>query len=1007
MKNFSWFFKAIFLTVSITLLFFSQNSFLGRLLILIFYIYGSIPFAFIFTYVTKGEIIYKKGTMNVGVANAFGVGGLPAGFLTVMGETSKALLPLIISNYYFDGDLTTSLIFIFSAMLGTSFSIFLKGKGGMGRTILIWTLLILAPISAILLGAIWLAIYKICKDSYYSSIINNFLIPVVLLPTQQSIPFAIFGLSATTLFYLNFDRSKDAFAYFKATRKFRNLFARNKYIINVASVKGDSQVGCRASKLNYLKKKGFRIPGTYVCNSSAYEEYTSGSNYVLTNLEKEIENSIDVNGRYCIRPSANMEDATSYSFAGQFESYLNMKDAKSIVQAIENIWQSTRGDKVTAYVEKIGNPGKELKMAVIIQEMINPEFSGLVFTKNPINGMDEVIVESVFGFADALVQGGVTPDRWVYKWGEWIERSEDKEDILSTIKEVVIQARKIAEKYGKPVNLEWVYDGKDIYWLQLREITTLRNINLYSNKISKEFMPGIIKPLIWSVNIPVVNSSWKKLFVELIGNEAKDIDINNLAKAFYYRAYFNMGVVGDIFEILGMPRESVELLMGIELAGSESPKFKPGARTFKYIPRMVLFALKKSMYAKEIEKFLVSQRKKYAFFGSQKVEKLNERETLECIDELMEANKEASYFNIITQLLMGFYNTMLKRQLDKVGVNIQEVDFAKVKEKLRDIDPSYHLSLLHDKYDELPRKLRRKIQEMSYQSFLESPETKEFRKEFDSFLSRFGHLSDSGNDFSKTTWRETPELILKMIMVCSKPERVRTDKKEINALVKGPIKGMFLKYLYRKAAEHREYRERVTFIYTYGYGLFRPYFLHLGKLFKEKSFLADEQDIFYLTLDEIKDLVQSDNKLYEYTKNLEKRKTEVVKYKDVVLPGLICGDVPPELLIRNKVSNKLRGVATSRGYSVGRIKVVRGIQDFNKIKDGDILAIPYSDVSWTPLFSKARAVISESGGMLSHCSIVAREYSIPAVVSVKGATELEDNALVAVDGYNGEVLIIE
>ncbi|NIQ04632.1 MAG: glycerol-3-phosphate acyltransferase, partial [Candidatus Korarchaeota archaeon] len=158
--------------------------------------YGSIPFAFIFTYATKGEIIYKKGTKNVGVANAFGVGGLPAGFLTVMGETSKALLPLIISNYYFGDDLTTSLIFIFSAMLGTSFSIFLKGKGGMGRTILIWTLLILAPISAILLGAIWLAIYKICKDSYYSSIINNFLIPVVLLPTQQSIPFAIFGLSA-------------------------------------------------------------------------------------------------------------------------------------------------------------------------------------------------------------------------------------------------------------------------------------------------------------------------------------------------------------------------------------------------------------------------------------------------------------------------------------------------------------------------------------------------------------------------------------------------------------------------------------------------------------------------------------------------------------------------------------------------------------------------------------------------------------------------------------------
>ena len=277
--KFSWFFRAAFLTISVIMLFFSQNSFLSRIFVLIFYIYGSIPFAFIFTYMTKGEIIYKKGTKNVGVANAFGVGGLLAGFLTVMGETSKALLPLIVSNYYFDGDLTTSLIFIFSTMLGTSFSIFLKGKGSMGRTILIWTLLILAPISAILLGATWLVIYKICKDSYYSSIINNFLIPVVLLSIEQSILFAIFGLSVATLFYFNFDKSRDDFAHYKGTNKFRDLFTKNRYVINVANVKEDSQVGCKTSKLSYLKKKGFRIPETYVCTSRAYEEYITCSGF--------------------------------------------------------------------------------------------------------------------------------------------------------------------------------------------------------------------------------------------------------------------------------------------------------------------------------------------------------------------------------------------------------------------------------------------------------------------------------------------------------------------------------------------------------------------------------------------------------------------------------------------------------------------------------------------------------------------------------------------------------
>jgi pyruvate,water dikinase len=82
------------------------------------------------------------------------------------------------------------------------------------------------------------------------------------------------------------------------------------------------------------------------------------------------------------------------------------------------------------------------------------------------------------------------------------------------------------------------------------------------------------------------------------------------------------------------------------------------------------------------------------------------------------------------------------------------------------------------------------------------------------------------------------------------------------------------------------------------------------------------------------------------------------------------------------------------------------VRDFDKIQQGDVLIIPYSDISWTPVFSKARAVVSESGGILSHCSIVAREYAIPAVVSVKGALRIKDGARIAVDGYKGIVRVL-
>ena len=128
----------------------------------------------------------------------------------------------------------------------------------------------------------------------------------------------------------------------------------------------------------------------------------------------------------------------------------------------------------------------------------------------------------------------------------------------------------------------------------------------------------------------------------------------------------------------------------------------------------------------------------------------------------------------------------------------------------------------------------------------------------------------------------------------------------------------------------------------------------------------------------------------------------MVSCKDIQLPTLIYGNAPPVANIREE--EKLIGVPTSRGYFTGPTRVVHGLEDFNKVQPGDVLVIPFSDVSWSVLFSRAKAIIAESGGMLSHSSILAREYQIPAVVSVPGAMQLEDEMLVTVDGYRGEVI---
>jgi pyruvate,water dikinase len=980
--------------------------------VLLFYVYGSIPFAFIFTYLVKGEKIYEKRTKNVGVANSFSVGGLKAGFPTVAGEASKALLPLFVSHYFFNGEFATFLIFALSTSVGTSFSLFLKGKGGLGSTILIVTLLIFSPLSALIAAVIWGIMFKITRDSYRSSLTQHFSLPAVMFIITNSIPFALFGLLKFAIFITKFRRSRDEVAYlsFKKNRKMltgkklATPFSKKRYVTKLGDVKRASQIGIEACNLRFLIKNGFRVPKSYVCNFTAYEEYLKGNENILKDLEREIELFVDENAAYSVIPSPNISDGLDSSIAGQLKRYSNIKGVRGILDSINEMWQSAREETVTTSLDKVGKSQQILKISVIVQETIIPKLSGVVFTKNPMNGRDEIIVEAVSDIREAVVQEEKALRRWVYKWGEWIEKPKDSECDFEIVRLVVKQSKKIEERFRRPSYLQWTYNGKDVYWLDLKEVTSSKGVAFYSNKIPKEFFPGIIKPLVWSVNVPMVCGAWIRLFSEIIGGNG--LESSRLAKSFYYRAYFNMGVIGELFELFGMPREALELLIGFEVAGKEKPKFKPSAKALRYLPRMVSFAIDKIMFSNKIERFLADKRKEYDLLGSLNIKELDNQQILRYIDILYKANEEAAYFNVVTQLLNSAYNTLLKRQLEKKGLSIEEIDFSKEAEKYRDIDVNHHLSVLHKKYSDIPQDKRLKLADTTYESFSEIPYISGFKESFEEFLGKFGHLSDKSSDFSCTSWRENPELILKMITKYAPVGTEHGGDGDINELFEGTFKGFLTKIFYKRAVKYREYKERVSSLFTYGHSLFRGYILQIGELFKRKGFIDERDDIFYLELDEIKDISDSGRIPIEHVYNYRKRKKEISECKDIELPDVIYGDAPPKPVAKEKVSKRLKGIAASKGYFRGRVTVVKGLQDFDKMKHGGILVIPHSDASWTPLFAKAKAVISESGGILSHSAIVAREYNIPAVVSVRDACKLRENSLVTVDGYNGEVTVM-
>lgn len=755
----------------------------------------------------------------------------------------------------------------------------------------------------------------------------------------------------------------------------------SKYIIELNESCRSKSIGNKAKNLIFLMKTRVNVPRSWACDWAAQESFIIDESKIADKLKSELMSIIRPDIFYAVRSSANTEDGDLYSYAGQFVSILNIQGVDDVIRAIIEVWKSANSPSLIKYMSD-NDIRQTVKMGVIIQEMVHSVYSGVSFSKNPLTGLSEIIVEANLGLGDNIHQ--ITPLRWVNKWGEWLEESSYKDISRDLIKEVVFKTREIAKIYGSGVDIEWAFDGDKLYFLQVRKITAA-DVAIYSNRISKEMLPGIIKPLVYSVNTTLINYQWVDILTRLAGNHS--ITPESLTGHFFYRAYFNMATFGKVFEKLGMPYESLELMMGLENEGSDKPKFHIGGKTIRLLPRFFTFFLSFIRIESQFN-HLVSKKVGEFRLSNEAIQKSSSIEQLwQHTQSIFEDMKPVVYFNIILPLFAMMYNKLLTNQLQKSNIDIRNIDLSHIRINALEYSPHTALQNLNSKYSDL------------------NPiNQNDLDQDITQFLDQFGHFSDSGNDFSSKPWREDPQLIKRMIDTVTIHQSEVSDKIHFEDVRLPWTRSWYTNILFRRTSRFAVYREAISYIYTYGYGRFRSIFLKIGELFVRSELIEQPEDIFYLYYDEVRNIVETglNTKMQQI---VDDRKQQIELVKDVTLPELIFGNKQPPIV--NEELQEYRGIPTSLGTYTGEARVLMGLSEFEKLKQGDILIIPYSDVGWTPLFSKAKAVISESGGMLSHSSIIAREYHIPAVVSVKGACNIKDGTILTVNGYTGQIEVVK
>lgn len=742
--------------------------------------------------------------------------------------------------------------------------------------------------------------------------------------------------------------------------------------------------------------------------------------------------------RVAVRSSATAEDLPDASFAGQQETYLNVRGPEAVLTQIRNCYASLWGNRAVCYRSNQGYDQLSVALAVVIQKMVESEKAGVLFTVNPINrNPDEMQINASYGLGESVVSGKVTADSYLCdKQGKvkscQIGSKETQiiyadtqgtaatanaqctpDDVITSdaqktpgdtaaTKEVAVsekmqkarclndeeiavlcaEALRIEKHYGCPMDIEWAIAGGSVYILQARAITTLHTDNAEEQKIIAGYLEGM--------QITGKARANMAFQLEKMPFAYRPLDYDYIIKINRQKA--------KIFQENGIILTSDPRIDDDGIQTLPTSRIKINGGIFKLFGTLKL--LKNfAVCTEKCRTFLAEYEDEIGKMRQIDFEQKNVKECGEFLSYTLNLIGRLAYDRFKYALFPSFIARDMEKAVQKVDKSYTKFDLFwglnnKTSEVTRDI------AELAGKIKEDKALAADLLQGANYQTLYKK--YPEMQSAFDSFLQKNGYKSDYNcYCVDARTLLENPDRLLHILQpLVASTETASGEKEQDFGKLMEQLKAIYgSKYpaLKERIEDFRYFhvvREETQY-------LWETVFYYVRKCLERTNMLllSDtdyEHGVANLFAEELIAACERGSLSESDKEKIERRNSKHPLAQKVWDAS--------KLLVFDADGDVLKGVSGSTGTAIGKVCIIHGPEEFYKMQKGDVLVCQLTDPEWTPLFNLASAVVADTGSSLSHAAIVAREYGIPAVLGVGFATtRFKDGDTIKVDGDKGEV----